>query len=141
MDLQSPDWMDSLFVNRKEWNYFHVIGYDNAVQDLAHKMMPMTPYKTTSSKDPFTTPISQHSTPFSQRQGTSSASNFRKGIKCDKSHYKEIKDDKQWDEWKRSTMATIYTDARISSHLLTLQRILRKSASSTNNKSSCTTFG
>ena len=31
---------------------------------------------------------------------------FRKGIKRDKSHYVVLKEDKQWDTWKRSTLAT-----------------------------------
>ena len=29
-------------------------------------------------------------------------------VKCDKSHYTVLKDEKQWDEWKRQTIATIY---------------------------------
>ena len=31
---------------------------------------------------------------------------FRRGIKRDKAHYTVLKEDKQWDNWKRSTLAT-----------------------------------
>jgi len=31
---------------------------------------------------------------------------FRRGIKRDKTHYTVLKEDKQWDSWKRSTLAT-----------------------------------
>ena len=36
----------------------------------------------------------------------STVDDFRKSIKRDKSHYAPFKDDKQWDNWRRSTMAT-----------------------------------
>ena len=35
------------------------------------------------------------------------ATEFRRGIKRDKSHYQAIKDEKQWDDFKRTTVATI----------------------------------
>ena len=34
------------------------------------------------------------------------AEDFRRTIKRDKSHYKPLKENKQWDSWRRSTMAT-----------------------------------
>ena len=34
---------------------------------------------------------------------------FQKGIRRDKSHYHELKTDKQWDAWRRSTIATART--------------------------------
>ena len=37
------------------------------------------------------------------------AHEFRKGIKCDKGHENVLRDKKQWDEWKRQTIAMIYT--------------------------------
>ena len=37
------------------------------------------------------------------------AHKFRKGVKCNKSHYTVLKDEKHWDDWKRQTIATIYT--------------------------------
>jgi len=36
------------------------------------------------------------------------AHEFWKGVKRDKSHYTVLKDEKQWDEWKGQTIATIY---------------------------------
>ena len=41
----------------------------------------------------------------SQRENTS-AEDFRRGIKRDKSQYTVFCDDKQWDSWRRSTIAT-----------------------------------
>ena len=38
--------------------------------------------------------------------GASPADQFRQGIKRDKSHYKELKDERYWVEWKRSLFAT-----------------------------------
>ena len=32
-------------------------------------------------------------------------SEFKKGIKRDKSHYRELKDEGYWDEWRRATSA------------------------------------
>jgi hypothetical protein len=37
------------------------------------------------------------------------AADFKRGNKWDKSHYKEIKDKKQWDEFKCTTMAMVDT--------------------------------
>jgi hypothetical protein len=39
---------------------------------------------------------------------SSPAAEFRRGVKRDKGHYSTMKDKKQWDEWKRSTISTIY---------------------------------
>ena len=36
----------------------------------------------------------------------SALNDFKRGIKRDKSHYKELKDDKQWDRWQRATIDT-----------------------------------
>ena len=36
------------------------------------------------------------------------AHEFRKGIKRDKGNYNVLRDEKQWDEWKRQTVAMIY---------------------------------
>ena len=37
------------------------------------------------------------------------AEEFKKTIKRDKSHYKALKQDKMWDDWRRSTMTTAKT--------------------------------
>ena len=36
-------------------------------------------------------------------------SEFRKGIKRDKAHYRELRNEKGWDEWKRITIPTIHS--------------------------------
>jgi len=37
----------------------------------------------------------------------SPASDFKKGIKRDKTHYNVLKDEAHWDNWKRATLATV----------------------------------
>ena len=41
------------------------------------------------------------------RTSLDAAKEFRKGIKRDKTHYAKLKDEKQWDKWKRKTEATV----------------------------------
>ena len=59
------------------------------------------------------TPQVKPSITTSSLSGTSSSrsgsivTDFRKGIKRDKSHYRTLKDEKQWEDWRRSTTSTI----------------------------------
>jgi hypothetical protein len=91
------NWMDQFTVNSDEWDEYRVAIYVPAG-------MPSTP----------TTPpvgISINNTPPSAPRlapTANPASDFRRGNKRDKSHYTELKDEKQWDEFKRTTMATVY---------------------------------
>ena len=48
--------------------------------------------------------MSVHSTSATGRG--SLVDDFRKSIKHDKSHYVALREDKQWDSWKQSTVAT-----------------------------------
>ena len=34
---------------------------------------------------------------------------FRKGIKRDKNHYEDFKNQNNWEDWKRATIATAYS--------------------------------
>ena len=54
-------------------------------------------------------PVPVHSTPATGRG--SLVDDFRKSIKRDKSHYVALREDKQWDSWKRSTLATARSHA------------------------------
>ena len=52
-----------------------------------------------------------HAAVIASRQPASTinpATEFRCGIKRDKSYYREIKEEKQWDNFKRTTVATIH---------------------------------
>ena len=90
------DWLDVYTVNSDAWDEFRV--GDHVVPDT-HASGP--PYSTSGNTG--------GSSNFGQsRPPISAAAEFRKGIKRDKSHYKEIKDEKQWDDWKRSTISTVY---------------------------------
>ena len=46
------------------------------------------------------------STPRTVAPRSTAVSDFKKSIKRDKSHYTVLREDKQWDAWKRSTLAT-----------------------------------
>jgi len=47
-------------------------------------------------------------TPNTQGSTRSAAYEFKKSIKRDKTHYKEFKDEKQWNDWKRGMTSTAY---------------------------------
>ena len=52
------------------------------------------------------TPSSKLKKPSSLPTIRQPAEEFKKGIKRDKSHYTVLKEDKQWDNWRRTTLAT-----------------------------------
>ena len=54
---------------------------------------------------PTTVSASSSSGPSSSVSSHSPVSDFQKGIKRDITHFKELKDPKHWDEWRRSTVA------------------------------------
>ena len=54
------------------------------------------------------TPTVQNITTAMSRTTISVILEFKKGIKRDKAHYTILKDEKQWDNWKRKTAATVY---------------------------------
>jgi len=80
-----------------EWDEFRVSGYNPNNPRLSQHSTtaPPIPYPVLSS------PLSP------ARQLKSANANFKKGIKRDKSHYRELKDEAHWDDWKHSTLATV----------------------------------
>ena len=89
------DWLDPSTVNEDEWDEYRVATYvpPGVAPPVAPPPVPTAPPaaqgpRSTSTYNP--------------------ASDFRRGIKRDKTHYTEIKDEKQWDEFKRKTIATAY---------------------------------
>ena len=86
-------------VNEDEWDKFRVSGYN-----------PNNPRLSQGSTTTLTIPFPVSSAPMSPaRQWKSAAVNFRKGIKRDKYHYRELKDEANWEDWKHSTLATVTT--------------------------------
>ena len=89
------DWLDPNTVNEDEWDEYRVALYvpPGVAPSAAPPPMPPAPPATQGSRSTST---------------YNPASDFRKGIKRDKTHYTEIKDERQWDEFKRKTIATAY---------------------------------
>lgn len=89
------DWFDSFTVSQDEWDKYRVSIYvDPSVNYVSPSQRPPG-YASGSNVGPTRPPYS-------------AAADFKRGIKRDKNHYKEIRDEKQWDDWKRSTVSTVY---------------------------------
>ena len=94
VQLSTIDWSDKSAINQKAFNAYRVSIYypDAPVGRQTQRHKPAAPTISTS------TPTASQSL----------VSDFKKGIKRDKTHYTTLKDEKQWDEWKRRTIATIH---------------------------------
>jgi hypothetical protein len=92
--LRSVDWMDTAMVTEDEWDDYRIAVYSPG----GPTSVPPTVTSTGGSS------VSQSG----GSRTTSEAENFKRGIKRDKSHYSVLSDEKQWDDWKRSTFATIF---------------------------------
>ena len=97
--VRRVDWWDEGTVSKDEYDEYRVGIYapPGMPMNLASPVSvvanhPSAPVQPTPRPAPVSNP----------------ASDFRRGIKRDKSHYKEIVDEKQWDEFKRTTIATVY---------------------------------
>ena len=81
---------DITILNHHDFNDFRMDIYDPNEQPVTSSTRPKEP-----------------STPFKYQP----AEEFKKGIKCDKSHYIALKENKQWDNWRRTTLATARSHA------------------------------
>ena len=106
------DWLDEHSVNGDTWDEFRIGDHGNPNASIS-SFLPLSPYSSSDTRSEQRQP----------RPPVSAAAEFRKGIKRDKSHYKEIRNEKQWDDWKRSTISTVYAH-------WTLLRIVRSFDSS-----------
>ena len=79
--IKRVDWTDRFKINRHTFDEFRIGPNYIRSDSVLHKSK--TP------KDP--------------------VSEFRKVIKRDKAHYRELRNEKGWDEWKRITIPTIYS--------------------------------
>ena len=85
------DYQDVSLVNETTYNEFRVSGYN-----------PDAPFAPPTSIIPDIKPK------FVAPKVKNAADEFKRGSKRDKTHYTTLNDEKQWDDWKRSTLATIY---------------------------------
>jgi len=95
--IKKVDWMDQQMVNEDECDDFRVSGYDPNNPRLSQGSITTLPIPYPASSNPMSP----------ARQWKSAASDFRKGNKRDKSHYRELKDEALWDDWKHSTLVTV----------------------------------
>lgn len=79
--IKRVDWTNRAKINRETFDEFRIGPNYGCSDNVMHKSR--TP------KDP--------------------VSEFRKGIKRDKAHYRELRNKKGWDEWKRITIPTIHS--------------------------------
>lgn len=91
--LKVVDWNDNLLVNTDQFDEFRLSIYNPDV-------LPTPPVR--PARKPASVDVRNKIKPQNLAQ------EFRKGIKRDKGHYNVLRDEKQWDEWKRQTIATIY---------------------------------
>ena len=94
--LKIVDWEDESYVNPEEYMEFCLNIFN---PDMDTGSVIQSPSKPPPSSSPVSTV---------KVRKTDLAHEFRKGVKRDKSHYTVLKDEKNWDEWKRQTIATIY---------------------------------
>jgi len=98
--LRKVDWSDATMITEEEWDEYRVSSYDPD-DTSSRKSNPSIPSPTKSSFGvPYGSTLGVPSTL------TSLTYAFRKGIRRDKSHYSELKDEANWDEWKRATLST-----------------------------------
>ena len=95
------DWTDETIITEDEWDEYRVSDYDpditKAQAALASMAVQNNIGTTTSGKPP---PVITTNRP------SNLVNDFKKGVKRDKSHYHEFKDEGKWDEWRRGTLAT-----------------------------------
>ena len=83
LQSESTGAVNFLLLNPTDFNEFRIKLYD-----------PNAPMSTPST------------VPHSVAPRSTAVSDFKKSIKRDKSHYTTLREDKQWDAWRRSTLAT-----------------------------------
>ena len=98
LGVRRIDWLDSANINADEFGDFRSAVYD-----------PNAPIRKSMNSHlaPTSNPVPSSGSGYSSSK-SSPAAEFRRGVKRDKAHYSTMKDEKQWDEWKRSTISMIY---------------------------------
>jgi len=98
-EIKKVDWDDTILVNQEEFDEFRVSWYDpdNPIRS--------TPRSSTAAMSPIPIHTTSSSSKISSSRHTP-AQEFRRGIKRDKTHYDILKDEKQWDTWKRKLEST-----------------------------------
>ena len=93
--LKKVDWDNKTYITLEFFDDFRVSSYDpdNPIRTIPRSVTTSTPSKTIPSAT-------------YQAKTQSLAQEFRRGIKRDKTQYEVLKDEKQWDSWKRQIEST-----------------------------------
>lgn len=91
------DWEDTKTISTETYDEFRIKTYNPDAPTNPNQSSTPQPQRQTQQLQPGTT-----------RTPRSLAAEFRKGIKRDKSAYLILKDERNWDNWKRRTIATMY---------------------------------
>ena len=94
--IEQVDWEDENIVNGDDFDSFRISEYD--------PQGPTNPNPKTSNIQG----VSQNNNNNPRNDIKSLAAEFRKGVKRDKSAYTVLKDERNWDAWKRRTVATMH---------------------------------
>jgi hypothetical protein len=96
--MRRIDRLDTTMINSESFDEYRVSTYD-----------PNAPIKSSSGLTGASNPTTSSASPStSSKYARTPVDDCRRIFKRDKGHYNEIKDEKQWDEWKRATISTIY---------------------------------
>ena len=91
------NWKGASYVSDDKFDNYQVSEYDpNATRSLLGVTTSVVPSYVSS----------YHQESPANHPTRSLVSDFKKGIKRDKSHYRELKEKGYWDEWRRATSAT-----------------------------------
>jgi hypothetical protein len=96
-NIRRIDRLDTTMINSEYFDEYCVSTYD-----------PNAPIKSSSGLTGASNPTTSSASPStSSKYARTPADDCRRVFKRDKGHYNKIKDEKQWDEWKRATISTI----------------------------------
>ena len=106
LNTSQVDWLDKSIITIDEFEAFRNSVYDpdKPMRELVQSLKQSAGLGVSKPA----APASGGSSTGAARSSTPMAQEFRHGIKRDKSHYSVLKDEKQWNSWKRKTVATIY---------------------------------
>ena len=97
LEIRQIDWNDEDTINEDEWDDYRVSTYDpNVICSRVGISRNTTRTHTSGS-------ISAPSTTTTRTL----ASEFRRASNRDKAHYRELKSETHWDEWRQATLATV----------------------------------
>ena len=108
-----PNYVDAIFCVIKQWNLHLMEKHNLTTVDWSDiNIVNAESYDLYRTGTDFNPELSFQSLaiskPIAVKQHDNVAQNFQKGIKRDKAHYSILSDELNWNDWKRSTIATVF---------------------------------